>query len=74
MAKPNDWMISFDLEDGYYAIQIHPDDRKYFSVEVDGQIYQFSGLPMGWNLSPHIFVKTMRTLVQILRSPDAPTT
>jgi len=74
MAKKNDWMFSFDLEDGYYAIAIHPEDRPFFTVEVDGELFQFVGLPMGWRLSPYIFCKTMRTLVQELRSPDAPKT
>ena len=74
LAKKNDWMFSFDLEDGYYAVALHPEDRKFFTVEVDGELFQFVGLPMGWNLSPYIFVKTMRTLVQEMRSPDAPLT
>ena len=72
LAKRGDWMFSFDLEDGYYAVAIHEDDRKYFSVEVDGETFQFVGLPMGWTLSPYIFCKTMRTLVQELRAPEAP--
>ena len=28
LAKKGDWAISFDLEDGFHAILIHPDDRK----------------------------------------------
>jgi hypothetical protein len=74
MAKRNDWMFSFDLKDGYYAFTLHPDDRQYFTVEVDGEYFQFVGLPMGWNLSPYIFCKAMKTLVQELRSPEAPKT
>ena len=74
MAKRNDWMFSFDLKDGYYAFTLHPDDRPYFTVEVDGEYFQFVGLPMGWNLSPYVFCKAMKTLVQELRSPEAPKT
>jgi hypothetical protein len=74
LAKRNDWMFSFDLEDGYYAVALHPEDRKFFTVEVDGELFRFVGLPMGWNLSPYIFVKVMRTLVREMRSPDAPLT
>jgi hypothetical protein len=74
LAKVHDWMFSFDLEDGYYAVQIKPEDRKYMCVEVDGQIYQFCGLPMGWSLSPYYFVKFMKTFVGLMRAPDAPTT
>jgi hypothetical protein len=31
LVKRGDWTISFDLEDGFHAIPIHPDDRKYFT-------------------------------------------
>ena len=72
LARRGEWLFSFDLADGFYAITIHPDFRKYLTVEVDGELFQFVGLPMGWNRSPYVFCKTMRTLVQELRSPDAP--
>ena len=42
--------VSFDLEDGYYALALHEDDRDYFTVEVDGELFQFVGLPMGWRV------------------------
>ena len=74
LAKRGDWMMSFDLEDGYYAVALDKEDRKYFTVEVDGECFQFVGLPMGWSLSPYIFCKTMRTMVQELRAPEAPKT
>ena len=65
-------MFSFDLQDGYYGFQIHRDFQKYFTILVDGEYLQFTALPMGWNWSPYVFVKAMKVLVQMLRSPDAP--
>ncbi len=38
IAKPNDHFVSFDLEDGFYAISIHPKDREAFTVNMDGQL------------------------------------
>ena len=28
IARPGDWMLSFDLEDGYHAVEIHPNPSK----------------------------------------------
>ena len=69
MAHKGDYMFSFDLQDGYHAIGIAPEDRKYFTFNLNGRLLQCSALPFGWNASPYVFVKTMKTLVQTLRSP-----
>jgi hypothetical protein len=50
-----DYMFSFDLQDGFYAMGINPTDRYYFTVNVRGQLYTLAGLPMGWSLPPSIF-------------------
>ena len=71
IAKKGDYMFSFDLQDGYHAIGIAPEDRKYFTFNLNGRLLQASALPFGWNASPYVFVKTMKTLVQSLRSPSA---
>lgn len=70
LVRPDDWMFSFDLKDGYHAIGIHPRDRKYFTFVVEGVgTFQYCALNFGWNASPYVFVKVMRTLVRALRSP-----
>ena len=71
LARRGDYMFSFDLQDGYHAIGIAPEDRKYFTFCLDGEYFQAAALPFGWNMSPYVFVKTMRVLVQALRSPTA---
>jgi len=77
LARRGDWMISFDLQDGYHAIGIHPDHRRYFTFSLPGldgvpRYYQCAALPFGWNLSPYVFTKTMRVMVRRLRAPLAP--
>ena len=72
LAKKNDYLFSFDLQDGFYGINIHKDYQKFFTILVDGEYIQFTALPMGWNWSPYIFVKVMKTFVQAMRSPNAP--
>eukprot|EP00873_Tetraselmis_striata_P018362 jgi/Tetstr1/438626/TSEL_027177.t1 len=62
LTKKGDYMFSFDLQDGFYALGIAEADRDYFTVDVRGQLYRLAGLPMGWSLSPYYFV----TLTQAL--------
>ncbi|KAK3241448.1 hypothetical protein CYMTET_48799 [Cymbomonas tetramitiformis] len=60
LAKPNDWCISFDLEDGYHVVGIDPTLQEYMQFDVRGELFQCGALPFGWNDSPRIFVKVMK--------------
>jgi Reverse transcriptase (RNA-dependent DNA polymerase) len=72
-AMRNAWMVSFDLQDGYYHLAIKEEDRKYFTFCVNGKCYRCVGLPFGWTASPRIFTKLMRPVVQALRNMATPT-
>lgn len=67
IARKGDWMISWDISDGFYHVPIHPDHRKYFRFLVDGEVLQMRSLPMGYCNSPQIFTKVMRVVVAALR-------
>ena len=69
LSTKGDWMFSFDLQDGYYALGIAPEHRDYFSFEYDGVVYRLAGLPMGWNASPYYFCRLMHSVVRYLRNP-----
>ena len=45
IAKPGDWFASFDLQDGFYAVSIAPEFRKYFTFLVNGKYYRMSAMP-----------------------------
>eukprot|EP00873_Tetraselmis_striata_P008905 jgi/Tetstr1/429169/TSEL_019122.t1 len=70
--KSSDYVFSFDLQDGVYALGIAPSDRDYFTVNIRGTLYRLCGLPMGWSLSPYYFTTFMMTFVKHLRSPTTP--
>ena len=71
IAKENDWMVTFDLKDGFYALSIAPEDREYFAVNINGQIFHLSALPQGWSLSPYIFQAFTNAFIRHLRDPEA---
>ena len=61
------FMAACDLEHGYYALGIHPEDRRFFTFRLCGEAWQFTCLPFGWSLSPKIFSNAMSELSRILR-------
>ena len=47
LARKNDWMVSFDLQDGYNMLGLHPDERKFFAFDIQGELFQCAALPFG---------------------------
>eukprot|EP00873_Tetraselmis_striata_P034942 jgi/Tetstr1/455206/TSEL_042055.t1 len=73
LTAKGDYMVSFDLQDGFYALGIAPSDRDYFTVvNIRATLYRLCGLPMGWSLSPYNFTTFTMTFVKHLRSPTTP--
>ena len=31
LAKPGDYMVSFDIQDGFYHVALHPEERKFLA-------------------------------------------
>ena len=71
LCQRGDYLLSLDIGDAFYHIAIHPDDRKYFTCDMGGELVQLAALPMGWLASPAILTKVMRVVVRHLRSPAA---
>lgn len=79
LGRPKDFCFSIDLQDGFYAMGLVPDDRVYMTFEIPQamsvacgfatNLVQLCGLPMGWTLSPYYFVKLMEPVFRYLRSP-----
>eukprot|EP00873_Tetraselmis_striata_P003159 jgi/Tetstr1/423423/TSEL_014104.t1 len=40
LTGKGDYMFSFDLQDGFYALGIEPSDRDYFTVNIRGTLYR----------------------------------
>lgn len=67
IIEPNDWMISADLENGYYHIGIHPSFQRFLTTEINGDLISFRALPFGLSTAPRVFTKFMRPVVAHLR-------
>eukprot|EP00873_Tetraselmis_striata_P006875 jgi/Tetstr1/427139/TSEL_017328.t1 len=71
LARPGDYMLQMDLQDGFYAVGIAPEDRDFFTVDYRGTLYRLAGLPMGWSLSPYYFCQFTNVLTRALRRNPA---
>ncbi|KAK3260600.1 hypothetical protein CYMTET_30444 [Cymbomonas tetramitiformis] len=57
LAKPGDWCFSFDLQDGFHALGIHPDFQRFMQFDLQGDLLQCSAMPFGWSDAPRVFCK-----------------
>eukprot|EP00873_Tetraselmis_striata_P012612 jgi/Tetstr1/432876/TSEL_022225.t1 len=59
LTKKEDYMLSFDLQDGFYALCIAEAGRDYFTVDVRGQTqYLFLAIP-----AARLFLRELHTVV-----------
>jgi hypothetical protein len=72
MARPGWWAVTFDLQDGYHHVPIHPSSRTYLGFAWRGRFYVFTVLPFGMSTSPWAFVKVIREAVKVWRSMGIP--
>jgi hypothetical protein len=47
LTRKGDFLSSFDLQDGFYALGTSPPDRDNFNVNVRGQLYRLGCPPIG---------------------------
>lgn len=69
IARRGDHMVSFDIKDGFYHVGLHEADRRFFQVSIEGVLYEFAALPMGFKLSPAVFCQTMSAWTRWARAP-----
>lgn len=61
------FLMSVDLQDAYYLVNVHEDDRKFLRFEFMGQLYEFNCLPFGLCTAPFLFTKIMKPVVYLMR-------
>eukprot|EP01122_Echinamoeba_exundans_P007166 TRINITY_DN213_c0_g1_i6.p2 TRINITY_DN213_c0_g1~~TRINITY_DN213_c0_g1_i6.p2 ORF type:complete len:549 (+),score=20.96 TRINITY_DN213_c0_g1_i6:1731-3377(+) len=67
IVQEGDWMTVLDVQDGFYHISIHPASRWLLGLEWQGRYFVWNVLPMGLSLSPWVFTKITRPILQYLR-------
>lgn len=60
------FMGSLDLKDAYFLIPVIEDHRKFLRFKFGGKIFQFLCLPFGLSISPYIFTKIMKPVINML--------
>jgi len=67
LLSPDDFLASINLEDAYFLIPIHQDDRKFLRFRFQGSLFQFKVLPFRLASAPYIFTKILKPVLYFLR-------
>lgn len=65
--KRNSYFVSFDLQNAYFSLAIHPSNRKYLKFEWNEKLYKFNCLCFGLSCAPRVFTKLMKVIFAHIR-------
>ena len=68
IIRPNCWMSSVDLKDGFYTAPIHPEHQKFLKFKQKEHCYAFRGMPNGNSEAMRLFTKLLKPPFSILRT------
>ncbi|KYM95321.1 hypothetical protein ALC62_14035, partial [Cyphomyrmex costatus] len=63
LLSPHNYLASIDLEDAYFLILVHREDRKFLRFRFRGQLFQFRVLSFGLASAPYIFTKILKPVI-----------
>lgn len=65
--QPLDHMISWDNQDAYDHVYVHPDDSPYLTFTMNGAVYKPTTMPLRLSLARWAWTKIMRPVLAYLR-------
>ena len=65
------YACKIDLKSAYFHMGIHPRDRPYLGVYVDGEFYRWCVLPFGLNVAPREWQRLMQPILNAVRERGA---
>ena len=72
ILKPSCYGAIVDLSDAYYHVKLSLNSRKYTRCIFDGQVLEYTSLPMGLTDSPRIFTRVTKFVQSFLRKQGIP--
>jgi len=57
------WFTVLDLKDGFYHIEIEEADKHKTAFEIDGRVYEWNSMVMGYKNAPQIFQRVMNKVL-----------
>lgn len=69
LAKAGDWMVTWDLQDGYNCVGIAAEEREFMTFRLQGRLFRCSAVPFGWSHSAYVFCETVKVWIIWMRAP-----
>ena len=67
LLRPGLWGATIDLRDAFYHVNVHRKSRKFLRFILDGQVYEYTALPMGLTCSPRVFTSLNKAVGVVFR-------
>jgi hypothetical protein len=65
--REKDFVVSLDLTDAYFHVNIDPSFRKFMRFKFRGKLFQFKAMPFGLCSAPRIFTKLTQAITRYCR-------
>eukprot|EP00168_Porphyra_purpurea_P002129 TRINITY_DN124_c0_g1_i1.p2 TRINITY_DN124_c0_g1~~TRINITY_DN124_c0_g1_i1.p2 ORF type:complete len:773 (-),score=79.36 TRINITY_DN124_c0_g1_i1:1080-3191(-) len=65
--RPGDSLLSWDIADAFFHLEIRPQDRKFLCFTALGRVFEPVTMPFGLRLAPYYWTKVCRPVVAELR-------
>lgn len=65
--RPGDALLSWDISDAFFHLEIRPADRKFLFFTALGRVFEPVVMPFGLRLAPYYWTKVCRPVVAELR-------
>lgn len=66
--QPDDYLVSLDIKNGYHHIPVALEHQQYLGICFQERYYVWQVLPFGLSASPYFFCKSLRPVIQYLRT------
>lgn len=67
LMHKNCFMASVDIKDAYYTVGVAQEHQKYLKFRWQGELFQYTAMPMGYAAAPRVFTKLLKPVFAQLR-------
>ncbi|KAA6394373.1 MAG: hypothetical protein EZS28_010104, partial [Streblomastix strix] len=68
ILQQSDYSTILDIKEAFHDIHVHLNFKQFLGFKFKNRSYTYLGLPIGWNLSPFFFSKTLAIAIRAIKT------